>query len=317
MHSGSLSKSNSSIAIVAHDAGGAEIISSLIRVKCLTPQCSYSLSGPANKIFSFKLGRINNESLDEIIIKCDYLLCGSSWDSEHELNAIKLAKFHGKKSIVFLDHWVNYENRFTRANTLTLPDEIWVSDGYAERLAKSAFGKSGPPIKVVENPYLIEARRDIVNAEIKYLDDIDKSTVLKVLFLSEAISEHAKKVYDDERFWGYTEKDALNFFLGNREYCCTKNISLRIRLHPADSKDKYNLKEYLSDLIIQISDERHTLVDDIAWADIIVGCSSMAMVVAIISKKRVICAIPPTGKGFHLPHEGIESLASIVAKHKP
>ena len=36
----------------------------------------------------------------------------------------------GKKVISFLDHWVNYQERFTRNNNKYLPDEIWVGEIY-------------------------------------------------------------------------------------------------------------------------------------------------------------------------------------------
>jgi hypothetical protein len=301
------------IAIVAHDAGGAELISSLIRLRGLFPKCSYSLSGPANKIFSEKLGVINNFSLDDIILRCDSLLCGSSWESDHELNAIKLAKLYNKKSIVYLDHWTNYKSRFVRNNNLTLPDEIWVPDQYAEKIAKSIFDIFDISIKVVENPYLIEVRNDVTIAQNKNLNKCCEARVLKVLFLSEAISEHALKVYGTEDYWGYTEKDAFYFFLNNRNFIDSSDMRLRVRPHPADTKGKYSSEISTRDVFFEISNEGQTLVDDIAWSDIVVGCSSMAMVVALLLKKRVICAIPPKSRGYHLPHDGIESLVDIVA----
>jgi hypothetical protein len=313
MHPDTLLELPINIAIVAHDAGGAELISSLIRLRGLSEKCSYSLSGPANKIFNAKLGGIKNFPLEDIILQCDYLLCGSSWESEHELNAIKLAKFYKKKSIVYLDHWVNYESRFTRNNALTLPNEIWVPDRHAKKIAKSTYGICDVSIKEVENPYLIEVRNDFIVAQNEHLNTLYEPGVLRVLFLSEAISEHAKKAYGDERYWGYTEKDALNFFLNNRNCISSSLIRLRVRPHPADAEEKYSTEMSTRDISFEISDKGQTLIDDIVWSDIIVGCSSMAMVVALISKKRVICAIPPKNRGYHLPHDGIESLVAIVA----
>ena len=95
------------ISIVAHDAGGAEIVSSYIKQKGL--DCLYSLGGPALSIFKRKLGRVRVVSLEESILNSEWVLCGTSWQSNLEWQAIGLAKTQGKKTVAFLDHWINYE----------------------------------------------------------------------------------------------------------------------------------------------------------------------------------------------------------------
>ena len=48
-------------------------------------------------------------------------------------------------------------------------------------------------------------------------------------------------------------------------------------------------------------------------ADVVVGCASMAMVVGLLAKKRVICSIPPGGRMCALPQKGIEHLQVLVS----
>ena len=82
---------------------------------------------------------------------CDWVLCGTSWQSNLEKHAIAQAKVSGKKVIAFLDHWVNYPARFQLEGVTVHPDEIWVGDVDAERIAQELF----PRAKVVlrSNPY--------------------------------------------------------------------------------------------------------------------------------------------------------------------
>ena len=49
-------------------------------------------------------------------------------------------------------------------------------------------------------------------------------------------------------------------------------------------------------------------------ADVVVGCETMAMVVALHVGKRVISCIPPRGGICKLPHSGIEHLQNLVEK---
>ncbi len=113
---------SNTVAIVCHDAGGAEIISSYIKRHGLV--CEYALAGPALKIFKRKLGIHHVKSVEYVINNSEWLLCGTGWQSEFEWKAIQLARDMGKKSVAFLDHWTNYFERFVRLGNIHLPDEI-------------------------------------------------------------------------------------------------------------------------------------------------------------------------------------------------
>ena len=52
---------------------------------------------------------------------------------------------------------------------------------------------------------------------------------------------------------------------------------------------------------------------EISQADILVGCDSMAMVVGLIAKKRVLSCVPPGGRKCSLPHDGIEHIHFLSA----
>lgn len=126
------------IGIVSHDAGGAELLSNWLLSNHDTSYL-YQLSGPAIEIFQKNLGAINLVSSAQLFDKCNSLICGTSWQSTLEVQAIKKFKKEGKRTVAFLDHWVNYRERFLLDNKLILPDEIWTADLYAEQIARKCF----------------------------------------------------------------------------------------------------------------------------------------------------------------------------------
>jgi hypothetical protein len=290
------------VAIVSHDAGGAEILSSWIK----TQNESYCLvlGGPALKIFERKLGSIVNLSLDSAIIKADWILCGTSWQSNLERNAIIIAKERGKRIISFIDHWVYYAERFNFNGTLVLPDEIWVGDKFAEDLARSIFPDM--PIFLMTNPYFEDLKFEIKKYEFfKHLD------CNNLLYVCEPLKEQAYLEHGDEMFFGYTEEDALVFFLKNIPFLKSPVNKIRIRPHPSEKPSKYSWCLQNDHINLEIS-EGTTLLEDMEDVNIVVGCESMAMVVGLLAGKRVVCSIPPGGKICELPYPEIEHLQELI-----
>ena len=195
------------IAIVSHDAGGAEILSSWLRQN-RQPYCLV-LGGPAIAIFQRKLGNCEIHTLTQAIELCDWVLCGTSWQSNLEKEAIAEAKIAGKKVIAFLDHWVEFEGRFQYQGVSVFPDEIWVGDVDAEIIAQKIF----PEVAVVlkPNPYFDDLQNELTANEEAPRD----SKKYSVLYVCEPMREQALLQYGDERYFGYTEEDALQFFLKN------------------------------------------------------------------------------------------------------
>ncbi|MDH4199230.1 MAG: hypothetical protein OEV66_02530 [Spirochaetia bacterium] len=292
------------IAIVSHDAGGAEILSSYVRRQAL--ECLYVLEGPARKIFERKLGRVETHTLEEAIGQASSILCGTSWQSDLELNAIKLARLQGKFSIAFLDHWSHYQNRFVRFNETSLPDEIWVGDLMAEKMAKEFF----PDIQVtlIDNPYLQDVQQEL---DIIQTHRSSSPDAISVLYVCEPISEHALMWYDNARYWGYVEDDALRYFLLNSSALGKSVERILIRPHPSEPAGKYSWALHEFDLPIKMGGS-HTLLEEIVESDVVVGCESMAMVIALLAGKKVISCIPPGGRACVLPHTEIIKLQDIL-----
>lgn len=293
------------LVIVSHDAGGAEILSSYVRRNKLNPL--YVLEGPSRKIFERKVGVIQTLPLEQALLQASSILCSTSWQSDLEFNAIKLAKKLGKPSVAFLDHWVNYPERFTRKGETCLPNEIWVGDTIAKKMAERVFPYQSVCLK--ENPYFLD-----VLDEIELIDHPRRniSDGISILYVCEPLREHAKLRYGNERYWGYVEEDALRYFLSNISIFGRTVKCVQIRPHPSEERDKYNWakKEYSLPIVVSRDD---TLLTKVMMSDVVVGCESMAMVIGLLAGKRVVSSIPPEGRECMLPHSKIEKLWEIVS----
>lgn len=294
------------LGIVSSDAGGAELLSSYVKRN----QYNYlfHLVDPAISIFNRKLDTVEVVSLDSLISQSEAIICGSSWKTNTEIDAIKEAKARGKRSVVFLDHWANYAERFSRDNITTLPDEFWVSDCMAKDIAELTFPDT--QIKLVENPYLID-----IGEELRQFSSSRGALAgdTSILYVCEPTSEHALQQHGDRYYWGYTEQEALRYFLENIKLLGDHFERLVIRPHPSESYEKYSWAEKEFDLPIERGGIL-SLSEEIVNADIIVGCQTMAMVVGLLAKKRVLSSVPLWGKKCNLPHKEIEHLKDLVVK---
>jgi hypothetical protein len=292
------------IALVSHDAGGAEILASYVAQHHL--ECAFALDGPAAKIFRHRFGVLESLRVEEAVARGDWLLAGTSWQSDIEWHAFGYARAAGKRSVAFLDHWGNFPDRFVRAGRTHLPDEIWVGDEMALREARACF--PGIPIELVPNPYFEDVRRDIAARNAAHPRS---GTGLDILFVSEPLREHGQRQFGNELHWGYTEFDALRYLLNHLELLGEPVRSVTVRPHPGEPPDKYDWVTEEFGVSVVPGGRRH-LFDEIANADVVAGCESMAMVVGLAAGRRVVCCIPPGGRPCSLPHAEIESLQALA-----
>ena len=304
-------KCRAKIIIVAHDAGGAEILSSWIKRNNVS-DFKLVLEGPAVAIFERKLGQLKNRCAEKVIQngsgENSWVLTGSGWQSDLEWNAIRIAKKRNIRVVTYLDHWSNYKERFTRHDTEYLPDEIWVGDHYAFRIAETTFPTS--TVTLVPNPFFADFQ-EVQNQKVSS----SVGDQVRILYVCEPVSEHTEKRHGNKRYWGYTEFEALDYFFKNIEKIVgEKSIShITIRPHPSENLDKYSYLDTKKNELPSIRRSHHKiLIDEIAEHDWVVGCESIALVVAILMSKEVFSCIPPNGKECVLPHQEIKHFRNLV-----
>ncbi len=281
----------SATAVVCHDAGAANIIQAWVAA---WPNHAWRpfMAGPAAKSWkSRQLPIAISPSLESALDGAEVLLSGTGWATELEHSARKIARTKRVRNIAVLDHWVTYRNRFVRGIETILPDEIVVTDAYAQCEAKRCF--PGLPVSVHENFYMIE--------QINELSRLD-GAMNEILYLLEPIRA-------DWPLRSAGEFEALDFFVAHRQRLgISIDTPLRLRPHPSDPPRKY--AEWLNahSSMNVILDDSPSLAQALAHARWVVGCETYAMTVALAAGRTVISSLPPWAPPCRLPHEGIIQL---------
>lgn len=296
------------ILLAGHDAGGAQVVACWAAHH---PEDAYAVlaEGPAVAIFEARLpgaAAVDPGDLAGAAAACDRVVTATSWASDLGCRVIRAARASGRFVAAYLDHWSNYAERFRDAEGEVRPDEIWVGDEYALEVATPIFGDT--PCKLVPNCYFEELRDELARvAEASVPSAADKH---RILYVCEPIEEHCRLQHGDGRYWGYTEFEALEYFLGFLGALTPEGAvaTVRVRPHPSEPPDKY-------DACIEgrgaLRNPGSSLEEDCVWADTVVGCDSMAMVVGLLAGKRVYSAIPPGGRAMVLPHREITYLRDL------
>lgn len=285
------------LTVVAHDAGGAHILASLLERKKW--RAALVLEGPAKKVFEERLGSPPvTSTLEEVAEQTSLFLTGSGWETNLEWQAVSLGQALGVRTVTFLDHWVNYRDRFKRNGIESLPTEIWVGDSFALDLAKKEFPAQ---VKIVfePNPYFLDLKERQSNAPPR-----SRGGALKILYAREPV----------ERTQGFREDDAVKHLLNNLELLGAGPKCITIRPHPSASEAEQ--------LVIDSASQHLTiggkkpLVDEILEHDVVVGCHTMALAVGFYLGRLSISAIPPGHGLCSIPIDGIQML-SKMSKNYP
>ena len=247
------------ICLVAHDAGGAELISNW----CLKKKnIIISVKGPAIRVFRNNIGIFKNYSFNRAVNLSSTIICGTG-NYEYEKNCMLLSIKKKKKLIVWLDNWTNYRKRFFLKKDKIIPEEIWVNDNYSrEKIIKIIKTK----IILKKNYYLENQKKEIK----KY----KKKNKLNFLYLAGLIFD--KKINN----YSLIEIQSIkNFFnkISELKKNSKKNINIIIRIHPAENKKKFLL--YFSNYKFRVSSTRK-LIKDLLWSSHIFGANTFAMHVA-------------------------------------
>ena len=285
------------LAVVCHDAGAANLIVEWL--KDYKGDLQPCMLGPAKIIWEKHFPGTKLISIDTVLNGSKSLLSGTGWgDVEHSAR-IKAKKI-GIQNISVIDHWTNYRERFIREESEVLPDIIIVSDKHAYNQAQILF----PSILVIELPnnYLQVEAKLACSERLKECKD----PIENILIIGEPL-RLIKSGKDT-----YLEVEAIEFLMINLNKINISNRSVNIvlRLHPSESLVKYDkvLKKH-KDSVSKFDLSKNThLYQDIAWADLVVGMNSFALVVALTANVPTMSILPPLSIDCILPYKEIMHL---------
>lgn len=276
-------------AVVCHDAGGANALLALLAAAGAPAGIRAYMTGPALTAWRQRFGTAPMAaSLDVALSGAGSVLTGTGWATSLEHDARALAKQRGLPSAALLDHWVNYAQRFTRDGQTVLPDQIWVTDAQALRIARDEFPcvdlRLQPDCQMQEQ---LEGIRDVRTAP---------QTLLYLL-------EPAR---DD---WGHGrpgEFQALDYFASRWPLAgVPATARVVLRPHPSDPAGKYagwieSQTEFVTAL--EVGGPLREALSGALW---VAGCESHAMVVALAAGRTVFGTLPPWAPRCRLPQPGI------------
>lgn len=284
------------IAVVCHDAGAANIILAAMQADA-TDRYLPVMQGPAEKLWRIA-GRssVSLMSLDAALAKAGSLLSGTGWASYVEHDARREAQRLGLPTAAVIDHWVNYAARFERDGEVILPDEFWVTDSEAFKIASSTF--KGAQIRLMPNLYLQEQVRQIGPPSPHHAGNI--------LYVLEPI--RAKWSGSDNP----GEFAALDYFMTRLELLGPPTaLRIRLRPHPSDAPGKYDAWLARQSGLNVALDQFGSLAHAIGQSEWVAGCETMALVVALAAGRKVVCTLPPAAPPCRLPHSGLLHLRKL------
>lgn len=300
---------NKKVLVVSHDAGGAEVLSHFIKCELNLEKLTFFLSGPAVGIFHKNLGvNKNSKTLEIDLKKNEILITSTSWESNIEYEALKLAVKYHMDTYTMLDHWVNFESRLVRNDIEILPNHFIVQDRYAMTLANEIW----PNLKIVEKPnyYLIDQQskynKKMATKSSKKCDD-------SILYLWDPSLKHKSKMQLENEITNlpnfYDERDAFSLFKSKIPVIPGDPKKIRVRFHPSMTED--DKKEACNYIGRSFEISTSELIDDLLACVSVVGCNSMAMAIALNVGKRVFSSLPNSSFPIFLPFEDIVPLHLI------
>jgi hypothetical protein len=293
------------LTVVAHDAGAANHIFAWLG----DYQPTLCLAGPARVLWQARLQKTGRNSVQSPLTESALaaalagaatVITGTGWESSLEHDARKLAREQGIRSIAVIDHWTNYADRFVRSGEQVLPDEIWVSDPYAAEIAQAAF----PTVQVVQqaNAYLAGL---VTEVKLRQPPAAAQGNDC-VLYVLEPIRHHWGELAEPGEFL------ALNYFMANRKRAhVAADAEIRLRAHPSDPPGKYDawLARQANPRVSL--DRSANLADALAWSNVVAGCQTYAMVLALACGRSVISTIPAWAPPCTLPQPDIRHLSRL------
>ena len=132
-----------------------------------------------------------------------------------------------------------------------------------------------------------------------------------ILYLCSPVASHTKLLHGDEKYWGYDEHDRIKYFMLNLHKLNASSNKIVLRPHPSESNEKYNWVIDEFGPIVSIGGKK-TLLEEVMDSELVVGCNSMGLAVAIILDKRAVSSLAPDDADCTIPMKELEHLNLIL-----
>lgn len=277
-------------ALVAHDAGAANLI--IAWLKSWGWPVRACMQGPARRLWEQAFpGEPIWDTPAQAVEGCASVVTGTGWASTLEHEARRESRSRGLRVAAVIDHWVNYPSRFKRGGETIWPDEVWVADAWAAKMAGQVLPPL--PIRQFENLYL--------QAQVAQVSPPPgDGTLLYIL----------EPVRDD---WGRGtagEFQALAYLMACRDTLRPGPVShILLRPHPSEIEGKYaNFIDAHPDISLDCSTDIATAI---SRADVVAGVESFALTLALAAGRSVYSSLPPWAPALRLPQEGIKQIRQL------
>ena len=286
---------NRNFSVICGDPGGTFVIKKFLDKKKLLPKKAL-LSKVSKKILGKKYTKFEEKDVKKFLSSSKIFITSTSWKSKLELKFLSQnVEKKDIKTISFLDSWFNYKKRFCLKNKYYYPNEIWTFDKYAFILAKKIFhGKS--KIKYEKFDKIKNQQKDFNK----------KKNNKNILYLTEPISELAKKMYGSKRYFNFNEVNILDSFLTNSKFLF-KNSLITIRVHQNEKVVKYN-KIFRKHKHLSIKISKNSLSYDLSNNNKVIGATSSVLFLALQINKKVYSVLNKNNKFFKIPFKKIKYL---------
>lgn len=297
------------ILVLANDAGGAAILSSLVRAErsgydwtVIAPAGS-----PASRIFRdedvqgrlliCEAGKLSPDFLASL--GAGLILFNPGWN-QFPRDAIAGMNAAGARKVAVLDHWMDNRERFgfpAEGWRRNLPDFIAVTDSRAYQLAK-AEGL----------PCLLKLKNYLVHDQLQRFAEIDRERRGKpdaLLFLSQTVAATQNVDSGGFTYIGENEEQVARSLFERFDALAVRFgvTRLKIRLHPAESQFRFAALAHENPQVpfeVELAHDRE-LLESIAGARLVVGMNSMALYTAYICGRPAVSVIPGPGIRCTLP----------------
>jgi len=286
------------ILIYGCDVGGANALGEVIEalLKNYSPhkaQLQIFSKGLGYKVWKkrgFAVKKLLTESKMEKMVKwADIVFTATSYPADTEISLWKTARGLRKPTVVLLDFWSNYIERFTDPSkgNVFWPDKILVMD----EMSKKGLINCNAPAKCIEitgQPFLERRQKDFSSKRIPVKTGLKG---LNIMFLSQPLhnSPSVKKLGYDE----FNVLDCIVEVLNSLAEFDGLLPNLVIRAHPRENRGDLKAHLDFSNIKFKWSFDKENNPDKtIARCQFILGISSTLLIEAALANKTVVSIQP-------------------------